>query len=110
LPYAETFGLVEQTMNASIASLIDSVRNTSNASTSQGLANVAEVVHNAYTAAQADTSADGEKRSEFNKWLIVAAAVVGAFFLLRGIRKLAKFAFVMFWVWFWVGGHSHHFF
>jgi hypothetical protein len=97
-------------MNASIASLIDTVRNTSSTTTSQGLANIAEVVHNAYTAAQSQTAADGQKRSEFNQWLIIAAAVVGAFFLLRGIRKVMKFAFVMFWVWFWVGGHAHHFF
>jgi hypothetical protein len=97
-------------MNASIASLIDSVRNTSNTTTSQGLANIAEVVHNAYTTAQSESDADGQKRGDFNKWLIIAAAVVGAFFLLRGIRKIVKFAFVMFWVWFWVGGHAHHFF
>lgn len=97
-------------MNASIASIIDSVRNAPGTTTSQGLANIADVVHRAYTRAQTDESTQGVKHSEFNKWLIIAAAVVGGFFLLRGIRKVFKVAFVMFWVWFWVGGHSHHLF
>ena len=97
------------TSTAGIAGVIDSLRNASSQTTGQRLATVVEVVHQAYTNAATDNSADGQKRSEFNKWLIIAAAIVGGFFLLRGMRKLMKFAFVMFWVWFWVGGHAHHF-
>lgn len=92
-----------------IAGVIDTLRNASSRTTGQGLATIVEVVHQAYTNATTGKSADGQKRSEFNKWLIIAAAVVGGFFLLRGMRKLMKFAFVMFWVWFWVGGHARHF-
>ncbi len=95
-------------MNTSIASVIDTLRNSSGATTSQGLANIVEVVHQACTSASAQSVADGQKRSEFNKWLIVAAAVVGGFFLLRGMRKLMKFAFAMFWVWMFTRGHAHH--
>lgn len=98
------------TNTANIAGVIDSLRSASSQTTGQGLATIVEVVRQAYTSAATDKSADGQKRSEFNKWLIIAAAVVGGFFLLRGMRKLMKFAFVMFWVWFWVGGHAYHFF
>ena len=93
-----------------IAGVIDSLRNASSRTTGQSLATVVEVVHQAYTKATTSDTADGQKRSEFNKWLIIAAAVVGGFFLLRGMRKLMKFAFVMFWVWMFAGGHTHRLF
>jgi hypothetical protein len=99
----------ERIMNASISNLIDSMRDSSSTTTSQALANIADVVHRAYTSAASDTTADGSKRSEFNRWLIVAAAVVAGFFLLRGMRKMMGFAFGLFWIWYWTSGQAPHF-
>ena len=97
-------------MNASIANIIDSMRNPSATTTSQGLADIVDVVHKAFVTSSEETTADGQKRSEFSKWLIIAAAVVGGFFLLRGMRKMMSLAFGLFWIWYWTSGQSLHFF
>ncbi len=92
-------------MNTNVATILGTMRNASTRTAGQGLAGLVEAVHNAYTHA---ASGSDEKRSEFNRWLIVLAAVIGAFFVLRGVRKLARLAFGLFWVWLFVGGHFRH--
>jgi hypothetical protein len=99
----------ERVMNASISNLIDSLRDSSSTTTSQALANIAGVVHRAGMSAPTDPSDEGSKHGEFNRWLIVAAAVVAGFFLLRGLRKMLGLGFGLFWMWYWTGRHAAHF-
>lgn len=92
-------------MNSSVATIIDTMRNASTRSAGQGLATIAEVLHHAYAN---NVDASGEKRSELNRWLIVLAAVVGVFFVLRGIRKMVGLGFGLFWMWVLIGGNLAH--
>ena len=92
-------------MNASVTTILDTMRDVSTMTAGQGLASIVELVHNAHT--NAGNGSD-EKRSEFNRWLIVFAAVVGAFFVLRGVRRITRLAFGLFWVWLFVGNHLGH--
>ena len=88
-------------MSSQVAIVIDVMRNASTQTAGQGLATVVDVVHRAYTDA---ANGAEEKRSEFNRWLIVLAAVIGAFFVLRGVRRMTRLAFGLFWLWLFVGG------
>jgi len=40
----------------------------------------------------------------WQKWLVIAAAVIGGLMLLRGMRKIWNVAFGLFWIWFWTHG------
>ncbi|MEP6938943.1 MAG: hypothetical protein ABI846_04205 [Rudaea sp.] len=92
-------------MNTSVATIIDTMRNASNQTAGHGLATIAEVVREALANRRENSE---QRRVELNRWLIVLAAVAGALFLLRGMRKLAGLAFGLFWVWLFVGGNFHH--
>ena len=47
--------------------------------------------------------------SEFGKWIIIAAALFGAFMLMRGMRRVTQLLFAFFWIWFWTHGARHIF-
>lgn len=92
-------------MNSSVATIIATMRNASTQTAGQGLATIAEVVHEAFVA---PADAHEQKRSELNRWLIAFAAIAGAFFVMRALRKLAGLVFGLFWIWLFVGGHMRH--
>jgi hypothetical protein len=92
-------------MGSNVATMIDVMRNASTQTAGQGLAMVVDVVQRAYTDA---TKGGEDKRSEFNRWLIAFAAVIGAFLVLRGVRRMARLAFGLFWLWLFVGGGINH--
>jgi len=92
-------------MNSHVATIIDTLRHASTQTAGQGLAAIAEVVHQA-SAQRVEGGA--QRHSELNRWLIVLAAVIGAFFVMRAVRKLAGLAFGLFWIWLFVGGHARH--
>jgi hypothetical protein len=47
--------------------------------------------------------------SEFGQWIIIAAALFGAFMLMRGMRRVTQLLFAFFWIWFWTHGARHIF-
>jgi hypothetical protein len=47
---------------------------------------------------------------DWNKWLIIAAAVFGALMLTRLLRRMSGMAFGLFWIWFWTHGAWRHVF
>ncbi|HZP67858.1 MAG TPA: hypothetical protein VFB32_16260 [Rudaea sp.] len=63
------------------------------------IATIAEVVRGAQR--KAESQAPG---NDFAKWIIIAAALFGAFMLMRGMRRLMHVAGWLFWIWFWTHG------
>ena len=92
-------------MNSRVATIIDTLQHASTQAAGQGLASIAGIVHQAL----AQREAGGvHKRGDLNRWLIVLAAVAGAFFVMRAMRKLVGLAFGLVWIWLFVGGHVRH--
>jgi hypothetical protein len=65
------------------------------------LATLGDVYRNAKTKADAD--ADGT-RPDWQKWLIIAAAVIGALMLMRALNRVCSMFVWLFWIWFWTHG------
>ena len=63
------------------------------------IATLAEVYRDAK--AKAESAAPGR---DWQKWLIIAAAVIGAALLLRSLRCVGRLALGLFWIWFWMHG------
>ena len=75
-------------------------------STNTGIATLADAVREA----QQKFAARGDTSSDFTKWLIIAAAILGALLLTRFLRRIYGVAFALFWVWFWTHGAWRHIF
>ena len=43
-------------------------------------------------------------QTDLVRWLIIGAALFGAFLLMRGTRKFMHIALGFFWIWFWTHG------
>jgi len=43
-------------------------------------------------------------QSDLARWLIIGAALLGAFLLTRSARKFMQIAIGFFWIWFWTHG------
>jgi hypothetical protein len=49
----------------------------------------------------------GGARPDWQKWLIIAAAILGALILLRTFRSCTQWIVWLFWIWFWTHGAWH---
>ena len=63
------------------------------------IATIAHVVRDAQR--KVDTS---NAQSDVARWLIIAAAILGALLFMRGMRHISGIAIGLFWVWFWTHG------
>lgn len=79
---------------------------SSHATTSPGtgIATLMDVARSAQRRFESRDTAPGE----FAKWLLIAAAIFGAWLLMRSMRRLGGIAFGLFWVWFWTHGGLRH--
>ena len=71
-----------------------------NTSTGTTLVTIADAVRHAQRKIDARDTAPGD----FARWLIIAAAIFGAFMLMRAMRRVSGVALGLFWVWFWTHG------
>jgi len=55
-------------------------------------------------APKAQPATGTNQRSELVNWLIIGAALFGAFLLARSMRGVLRIAGAFFWVWFWTHG------
>lgn len=91
-------------MGTALTILSDTVRRVQDGVTRDGLAGGFEAAQSAYADAGAARNGQAAGAADLNKWLIVIAAVLGAFLVWRAGRKLTGFAFAVFWVWFTMRG------
>ncbi|MFT3792105.1 MAG: hypothetical protein QM741_13750 [Rudaea sp.] len=86
-------------MSTALMTLTDTVRRVQDGVKRDGIAGGFEAAQAAYESASAGQRQAGGGM-DLNKWLIVIAAVFGAFMVWRFTRKLGHLAIAVFWIWF----------
>jgi hypothetical protein len=94
--------VTETSMGTALMVLTDTVRRVQDGVKRDGIAGGFEAAQAAYDNASSSQRQAGGAASglDLNKWLIIIAAVFGAFMVWRFTRKLGHLAIAVFWVWF----------